>query len=58
MERITLTPAEWPTFWAANAEALEDEGVTEAEALDHARHGDLLIGGGAAPLYCVSIGEA
>lgn len=55
MERITLTAAVWPAFWADNREALEDEGLTEADALAHARRGDLLIGGGAAPLFCISV---
>lgn len=52
---INLTAAEWPAFWSDNREALEDDGLTEAEALDRARRGDLLIGGGAAPVFIVSV---
>ena len=55
MQTFTIpnTPGSWLAFWRDNAEALEAEGLTEGLCLSLARHGNLLIGGGAAPLVRV-----
>ncbi|GGC70479.1 hypothetical protein [Chelatococcus reniformis] len=53
---ISITDAAaWSAFWASNQEALTDEVGSEAECIDLARRGELVIGGGAAPLFVVSI---
>ena len=52
---IVLTPAEWPAFWADNADALADEVGDETECRALAGAGALTIGGGAAERFRISI---
>lgn len=42
--------AEWDAFWSANAEAIDTD---EGQALTLACRGELMVGGGAAPLFRV-----
>ncbi len=45
--------SDWDDFWSANGDVLADDIGDEHACLNLARNGNLLIGGGAAPLFVV-----
>lgn len=49
---------DWENFWAENGEALADEVGDEATCFALALDRELMIGGGAAPLFRVGFPEA